>query len=63
MVFPRRGWVLVAEGLDSFAGGGLSEADRVTAGDDDVGVVQEPVNECGGDGSGHEFLEPGWVQV
>ena len=27
--FPRRGWMLAAEGLDSFAGGGLGQADGV----------------------------------
>ena len=53
----------LVEGLDSFAGGGLGEADRIAGGDDDVGVVHEPVNERGGDGSWHEFLEPGGVQV
>jgi ChaB len=46
------------EGLDSFAGGRLGEADGVAAGHDDVGVVQEPVNERCGDGAWHEFLEP-----
>ena len=61
--FPRRCSGGSVEGLDSFAGGGLSEADRVAAGHDDVGVVEEPVDERGGDGAGHEFFESGWVQI
>ena len=61
--FSPGGVGVSSEGLDSFAGGGLGEADAVAVGDDDVGVVEESVNERGGDGAGHEFLEPGWVQV
>ncbi len=59
---PRgRGWLV--QGRDSFAGGGLGESDAVSGGDDEVGVVHEPVN-CGvGDGLWHQFVEPGWVQV
>ena len=49
--------------FDSFAVGGLVEADGVAGGDDDVGVVEEPVDEGGGDGAGHEFVESGWVEV
>ena len=42
------------------AGGGLGEADAVAGGEDDVGVVQQPVDGCVGDGLGHEFVEPTW---
>lgn len=28
-----------------------------------VGVVEEPVDGRGGEGLGHEFVEPAWVQV
>ena len=53
----RRSHGGLVEGLDSLSAGGLCEADAVAAGDDDVCVVHESVNERGGDGSGHEFLE------
>ena len=45
------------------AGGGLGEADAVAGGEDDVGVVQEPVDGGVGDGLGHELVEPGGVKV
>ena len=45
------------------AGGGLGEADAVAGGEDDVGVVQEPVDGGVGDGLGHEFVEPGRVKI
>jgi len=41
----------------------LGEANRVAVGDDDVGVVQEPIDGGVGDGLGHRFVEAGWVQV
>lgn len=37
--FPQGMFGGLVQGLDSFAGGGLREADGVAAGDDDVGVV------------------------
>src|SRR3954453_19822290 len=46
-----------------FASGCLGEADRVAGGDDDVGVVHEPINGGVGDGLGHQLIEPGWVEV
>jgi hypothetical protein len=42
----------LGEGDDSAPGGGLGEAVAVTLGDDDVGVVQEPVDGRGGEGLG-----------
>ena len=45
------------------AGGGLGEADAVAGGEDDVGVVQEPVDGGVGDGLGHEFVEPTWRRL
>jgi hypothetical protein len=36
---------------------GVDQADRFTFGDDDVGMVQEPVNESRGDGLVHELVE------
>ena len=48
---------------DAFPGEGLGEADRVTRGLADVGVVQEPVNGRSRKGFGHELVEPGRVQV
>ena len=53
----------VGQGRDSFAGGGLGEADAVAGGEHDVCVVQEPVDGRVGDGLGHEFVEAGGVQV
>ena len=55
--------MLAGQWFDSFAGCGLGEADGVAGGHDDVGVVEEPVNKGGGDGAGHEFVEPGRVEV
>ena len=43
---------------DSFPGECLGEADRVAAGLADVGVVQEPVDGRGGQGFGHQLIEP-----
>lgn len=59
---PRGGWGSV-QGRDSFAGGGLGEADAVAGGEYEVGVVHEPVDGGVGDGLGHELVEPGGVQV
>ena len=39
--------------------GCLGEADRVAVGDDDVGVVQEPVDGGVGDRLRHQFVEVG----
>lgn len=65
--FPRDGHVVPRVGLGewfhSFPAGGVGEADAVAGGDEDVGVVHEPVDEGGGDGAGHEFVEAGGVQV
>jgi len=55
------GWL--AEGRDSFAGCGLGDADAVTGGGDEVGVVHEPVNGGVGDGSWRQLVEPGGAQV
>ena len=41
----------------------LREADGVAGGDDDVGVMQEPVDGGVGDGLGHELVEPGGMQI
>ena len=43
--------------------GGVGEAHRVAGGDEDVGVVHEPVDERGGDGAGHQFVVAGGVEV
>ena len=45
------------------AGEGFGEADRVAVGDDDVGVVQEPVDGGGGEALGHDRVEAGGVEV
>src|ERR1700746_592540 len=48
--------------FDPLAGGGLREAVAVGAvGDEDVGVVHEPVDCCGRDRFGHQLVEPGGV--
>jgi hypothetical protein len=54
---------LVSAGLYSFPVEGLGEADRVAAGLADVGVVQQPVDGGGGQGLGHQLIEPGRVEV
>ena len=59
---PRLGG-LVGQGLDPLAAGGVGEADGLAVGDDEVGVVHEPVDQGGGDGAVHELVEPGRVQV
>ncbi len=45
------------------SGEGLAQAHAVAGGLTDVGVVQEPVDRCGGQRFGHQFVERGWVQV
>ncbi len=49
------------EGLDSFAVAGLCEPVAVTLGDDEVGVVHEPVHGCGRDRWGQDLVEPARV--
>lgn len=56
------GVVLVQVG-DSFPGEGLGESNGVAAGLADMGVVQEPVNGCCGQGLGHQFVEAGGAQI
>jgi len=51
------------EGLDASASGGLGEADAVAGGDDEVGVVEEPVDGGVGDRLGHQLVEPGRMEV
>ena len=55
------GWS--GQGAHPLSGEGLGEADAVAAGLADVGVVQEPVDGGGGQGLGHQLVEPGGVQV
>jgi transposase len=52
-----------AQGRDPLAGEGVGEADAVAVGDEHVGVVQQPVDQGGGDGAVHELIEPGGMQV
>jgi hypothetical protein len=47
----------------SLPGQGLGESDGIAAGLADVGVVQEPVHRCRGQGFGHQLIEAGGVQV
>ena len=51
------------QGFHPLSGEGLGQADALAAGLAEVGVVQEPVDGGGGQGLGHEFVEPGGVQV
>jgi hypothetical protein len=52
------------EGLDSFPGGCLREAVAVLPfGDQDVGVMQEPVDGRSREAFGHQLVEPGRVDV
>src|SRR5690349_12023445 len=65
---PRSSPPAASSGLgqrfDSFPGGGLGEPVAVSAvGDEDVGVVHEPVDGRGGDRLGHQLVEPGRVDV
>jgi hypothetical protein len=39
------------------ARGGVDEADRFALGDDDVGMVEQPIDERRGDGLVHELVE------
>jgi len=41
----------------------LGEPDGVAAGEDEVGVVEEPVDDGVGDGLGHELVEPRRLEV
>jgi YVTN family beta-propeller protein len=45
------------QGAHPLTGEGLAEADAVSGGLADVGVVQEPVDGRGGEGLGHQFVE------
>ncbi len=54
---------IIRRGASPLAGGGLGETDRVAGGEHDVRVVEEPVDGRVGDGFGHEFIEPGGMQV
>lgn len=64
VVFPGCGGVRSGgQGVTPFAAGGIREADGFAFGEDEVGVVHEPVDERGGDGAVHELVEPGGVQV
>jgi hypothetical protein len=45
------------------AGQCLGQPDGVAAGLAQVGMVQEPVDGGGSQGLGHQFVEPGWMQV
>ncbi len=63
---PRGGQVvprLVGQWRHPLSAEGVGESDAFAVGDDDVGVVQEPVDERGGDGGGHELVEAGGVEV
>ena len=52
------------QGHHPLAGGGLGEPVAVGAvGDEHVGVVEQPVDGCGGEGLGHQLVEPGGVDV
>jgi len=48
---------------DAVAAGGLGEAVAVASGDDDVSVVEEPVDGRGSEGLGHDLVEPRRVKV
>ena len=48
---------VLGEGLDSFSGGCLLEADAVSGGEAEVGVVEEPVHGGAGECFGHDFVE------
>jgi len=63
VVAIRRAAGGLVQGDDSFPGEGLGEADAVTAGLAEVGVVHEPVDGGGGQGLGHQLVESGRVQV
>lgn len=54
---------LLVQGNHPASGGGLAEAEGGALGDDDVGVVQEPVDGRGGEGLGHDGVEAGGVNV
>ena len=60
MVLPGRS---VVQWPHPFASGCLGEPDRVAGGDDDVSVVEQPVDGGGREGLGHQLVERGWVQV
>ena len=60
---PPRGRGGSGQGVHPLAGDGLGEAHGVAAGLADAGVVQQPVDGGGGQGLGHEFVEPGGMQV
>jgi len=56
-------WMSAMEGFDASAAGGLGEGDAVACGDDEVGVVEEPVDGGVGERFGHQLIEPGRMQV
>jgi len=66
MISPhgRVGCCVLVQGRDPLAAGGLRESVAVgPVGDQDVGVVQEPVDGRGRDAFGHQFVKPGGVDV
>jgi len=53
----------LGQGHHSCAVGGVGQAQAGAVGDDDVGVVQESFDGCGGDGVRHDRVEPGRVEI
>jgi hypothetical protein len=57
------GWGLLGKGFDALAVGGFGESEAVAFGDEDVRVVQEPIDGGRGEGFGHDLVESSRVQV
>ena len=53
----------VTQGLDPLAAGGVLEADRFARGLDHVGMVEQAVDEDGGEAGRHELVEARRMQV
>jgi hypothetical protein len=59
----RQRGVQAATTAHPLPGGSLGEPEAVTLGDNDAGVVQEPVDRGGGQGFRHDLVESRGVQV
>jgi hypothetical protein len=59
----RQRGVQAGQGGHPLPGRRLCEAVAVALSDDDVGVVEQPVDGRGGEGLGHDLVEPGRVEV
>ena len=59
----RHARVALLQWLHPGSGEGLGQADAIAGGLAEVGVMEQPVDGGGGQGLGHQLVEPGRVQI